>query len=142
MSWWQYVQRVARTSRQRDITDVTGVDATEVTRWKRGKVPSPDKAAAFARGYKVPVLEAFVAANFLTADEAGVSPDAEPDFTLLTNDDLLELVRARMLEDVDMPREPDGEEGIESYYRDREERERPRRRAFGGESSADPGVSA
>lgn len=99
MSWWEFVTRVAGAGRQRDITDVTGIDATEVTRWKNeGKTPSPQKAAAFARGYGVPVLEAFLAAGFLTADEAGQPPAAEPDWSSLGNDDLLALVRDRMRE--------------------------------------------
>lgn len=96
MSWWEYVERIANTSRQRDISDRTGIDATNVTRWKSGQVPKADLVAQFARGYGRPVLEAFVAAGFLTPEEAKVRPAPAPDFSQLSNDELLELVRQRM----------------------------------------------
>lgn len=96
MSWWEYVQRIADTTRQRDIAERTGIDATNVTRWKSGQVPKAAMVAEFARAYERPVLEAFVAAGFLTPDEAKVRPAPAPDYSQLTNDELLELVRRRM----------------------------------------------
>lgn len=96
MSWWEYVERTAQTSRQRDISDKTGIDATNVSRWKSGQVPKPSFVAEFARAYRRPVLEAFVAAGFLTEAEAKVRPAGRPNFSQLSNDELLELVRARM----------------------------------------------
>ena len=99
MSWWTYVERVAQTSRQRDIQDRTGIDATNVTRWKGGQVPKPDMVAQFARGYGRPVLEAFVEAGFLTATEAKQRPVAAPSIDSLTDDQLLDEIRKRMRHD-------------------------------------------
>ena len=98
MSWWEYVKRTAKTDADspKAMSLRTGIDAPHFSKWKRGDAPGPRLAAEFARGYDRPVLEAFVAAKFLTADEAKVRPAAAPDYTRLTNDELLELVRSRM----------------------------------------------
>lgn len=96
MSWWEYVERVANTTRQRDIAERTGIDPTNVTRWKAGQVPKPAFVATFARAYGRPVLEAFIAAEFLTPEEAKARPAKQPDLTQLTNRQLLELVASRM----------------------------------------------
>lgn len=97
MSWWEYVARIAKTDRQRDISDrVPGLDPSAVSRWKSGHVPKADMVALFARGYDRPVLEAFLAAGFLTPEEAKARPSLAPDFSRLSNDELLELVRERM----------------------------------------------
>jgi transcriptional regulator with XRE-family HTH domain len=98
VSWWEYVERTAQTNRQRDISEKTGISADNVSRWKSGQTPKPAIVAGFARAYGRPVLEAFVAAEFLTEEEAKVRPAGRPDYSQLTNDELLELVRARMSE--------------------------------------------
>lgn len=94
MSWWQYVERVADTRRQRDIAERTHIDATNISRWKSGQNPRPDMVAQFARAYRRPVLEAFIAAGFLTADEAGEIPSTPPSFDDITDEQLIaELTR-------------------------------------------------
>lgn len=98
MSWWDYVERVANTTRQRDIQDRTGIDASNFSRWKTGQTPRPVLVAQFARAYDRPVLEAFVAAGFLTPEEAAERPTAPPSLAQLTDDQLLDEVRARMSE--------------------------------------------
>ncbi|WP_131104061.1 helix-turn-helix transcriptional regulator [Ornithinimicrobium sufpigmenti] len=98
MSWWDYVERVANTTRQRDIQDRTGIDASNFSRWKTGQTPRPALVAQFARAYGRPVLEAFVAAEFLTPEEAAERPAAAPSLSTLTDDQLLAEVRARMSE--------------------------------------------
>jgi hypothetical protein len=98
VSWWEYVLRVAKTDSPKVIATETGIDGPHVSKWKAGQVPTPRIVKAFAVGYKRPVLEAFVAAGFLTQAEAKVRPEAAPDYSQLTNDELLELVRTRMSE--------------------------------------------
>lgn len=101
MNWWSYVTRIAGTDNGKDIAKKVGVDQSTVSRWKTTGVPGKaENVAKLARAYNKPVLEAFVAAEFLSPAEAKVRPAPEPDFTQLTNDELLELVRARMREDV------------------------------------------
>ena len=96
MSWWKYVVDTSGTESPKAMHDKTGIDGPSFSKWKGGHVPKPDLVARFARSYGRPVLEAFVAAEFLTAAEAKVRPAGKPDYSQLTNDQLLELVRERM----------------------------------------------
>lgn len=95
MSWWSYVEHVAKTSRQRSISDRADLDPTAVTRWKQGHIPKADMVAKFARAYERPVLEAFVAAGFLTPAEADEQPSAIPSLESLDEDDLIKEIRRR-----------------------------------------------
>lgn len=77
MQWSEYVRSVIGDDRQVDVARKTGVDQTTISRWlnpEEGTTRriSSQSVAAFARGYGVPVLYAFVMAGFLTEDEAGV----------------------------------------------------------------------
>lgn len=75
--WWDYVQQVAKGAKQAEIAEKAGVNQVTVSRWKKGADSArPENVAAFARAYDRPVLEAFVAAGFLTAEEANVRPGA------------------------------------------------------------------
>lgn len=96
MSWWTYVTRTSGTDSPKEMQARTSIDGPNFSRWKAGHVPKVELVAKFARAYRRPVLEAFVAAEFLSPDEAKVRPAAAPDYSQLTNDELLELVRARM----------------------------------------------
>jgi transcriptional regulator with XRE-family HTH domain len=69
MSWWDYVSRITKGDSQTAIAERTGLSQGGISGW-RTKAPKPETVAAFARGYDRPVLEAFVAAGFLTAEEA------------------------------------------------------------------------
>ena len=70
-----------------------------VSRWfSQGSLPDPATAARLARSYDRPVLEAFVAAGFLTPEEAGERPSAPPSLVSLTDDELIEEVGRRMKE--------------------------------------------
>lgn len=81
--WWDYVQQVAKGAKQADIAERAGVNQVTVSRWKKGAESArPENVAAFARAYGRPVLEAFIAAGFLTAEEA----DARPDTTFTASD--------------------------------------------------------
>lgn len=77
MQWIEYVRRVIGDDRQVDVARKTGIDQTTISRWLSSegtetKRISSQSVAAFARGYGLPVLEAFVIAGFLTEEEAGV----------------------------------------------------------------------
>lgn len=50
-----------------------GISASNFTRWKQGARADPDFVVKIARAYNADVLEALVAADFITADEAGRS---------------------------------------------------------------------
>lgn len=72
--WWDYVQRVggdnqaaiaARMSRGEHT-----ITAASISRWQHS-VPKPGNVAAFAIAFDRPVLEAFVAAGFITEEQAG-----------------------------------------------------------------------
>lgn len=84
---------------QQQAAAKASINASTVSRWlKSGKPGEAANVAAFARAYRKPVLEAFIAAGFLTPNEARARPKQAPDLNQLTNDELLELVRARMTE--------------------------------------------
>lgn len=75
------MRRVVGDDRQTDVARKTGIDQTTISRWLNPQGGSPrissQSVAKFARGYERPVLEAFVIAGFLTAEEAGMTT-AEP----------------------------------------------------------------
>lgn len=101
MSWQSYVARTIGADQQKDAAEKAGLDQSAISRWLRsGKPGTAENVAAFARGYRRPVLEAFLAAGFITPAEAKQRPAAEPNLSQLTNDELLELVRTRMREEV------------------------------------------
>lgn len=98
MSWWGYVERVTGNATNADIANKIGVTGPSIGRWKSGSHPDPGTAATLARAYDRPVLEAFIAAGFLTAEEAQARPTLEYDITRLDDDDLLKEVERRMKE--------------------------------------------
>lgn len=94
MQWSEYVTRVVGRDRQVEVARKTGIDQTTISRWLnpvegRGRRISSQAVAAFARGYGIPVLEAFVVAGFLTEEEAGMTPTAPPALTDVTKDELI-----------------------------------------------------
>ena len=95
MTWWEYVSKTAPTDTNDAIARAAGVTAPTVSRW-RTFTPRPEAVSAFARAYGRPVLEAFIAAGFLTPEEAGETPSAPPSLASLDDDELLAEVRRRM----------------------------------------------
>ena len=95
MTWWEYVARTAAGEEQAAIAKRVGLGQSMISRWKVS-VPRPENAAAFARAYGRPVLEAFIAAGFLTPEEASEIPSAPPSLASLDDDELLAEVRRRM----------------------------------------------
>lgn len=99
MSWWQYVERIAPGAPQAEIAKAAGVTPPTVSRWSTGKQGiDPAAAASFARAHHRPVLEAFVAAEFLTDKEAKARPTVAPTLDSLSDDDLIAEIRRRLSE--------------------------------------------
>jgi transcriptional regulator with XRE-family HTH domain len=105
MSWGDYVAKVIGADRQSDVARKTGIDQTTISRWlsrspRSERRISSQSVAAFARGYGRPVLEAFVAAEFLSPEEAGLKIDPKTlvvtDLTKVDADDLVKELRRRM----------------------------------------------
>jgi transcriptional regulator with XRE-family HTH domain len=87
-AWARYVRRTSDGATGSEIEQRTGIAQSTVSRWfTGGRMPMPAHAAKFAQSYGGNVLEAFVAAGFLTEEEAGVPPPPEIDFYALVDDD-------------------------------------------------------
>lgn len=89
MTWAEYVRRLIGQDTQMAVSMRTRIDQTTISRWLRG-VTTPKNAADvahFAQCYKANVLEAFVAAGFLSAEEAGVPPTPATTFQDLVDQD-------------------------------------------------------
>lgn len=95
MTWMDYVTDIAKGDTQTTIGYKAGVSGASVSRWK-DSAPKPWHVAAFARAYKRPVLEAFVAAGFLSEEEARQRPIGKPNLSTLSNDDLVAEVGRRL----------------------------------------------
>ena len=95
MGWPAYVRAIGGDVNS-DIARRVGISQPSVSRWFGGTIPDPTTAARFARAYGRPVLEAFLAAGFLTLEDAGETPSVPPSLATLGDDDLLDEVRRRM----------------------------------------------
>lgn len=97
VSWQEYVKRHARGRSQVALAADVGVSQAAVSRWIKGtQGVDAEVAVRFARAVGDEPLAALVAAGFLTEGEAKVRPAATPDYSKLTNEELLALVRERM----------------------------------------------
>lgn len=95
MTWPAYVRAITDENHAA-IGRRIGITGASVGRWFNGSQPDPATAAAFARAYGRPVLETFVAAGFLSSDEAGQRPSAPPNPARMSDDALLDEVRRRL----------------------------------------------
>lgn len=101
MNWIDYVRSTAGSDKNAAIAYKSGVTEATVSRWSKS-APKPDSVAAFARAYGRPVLEAFIAAGYLTPEEANEQPAARPSLADLPNDELIaEIARRLKAEDHD-----------------------------------------
>jgi transcriptional regulator with XRE-family HTH domain len=99
-TWATYVARVARTDVSTEIAKATGINQSSIYRWlKEEATPTTAHAARFAQIYGRNVLEAFVAAGFLSAEEAGVPPAPEVDLTEVSAEELAREVTRRLTDD-------------------------------------------
>lgn len=85
--WARYVRRVAGTNSPSEIEGHTSIGQSSISRWMSGTSPSPAHAAKFAQSYGRNVLEAFVAADFITPEEAGMPPRVDVSFETIVDDD-------------------------------------------------------
>lgn len=95
MNWNEYVERVAGDETQATIAHKLGVSGPTISRWKKFG-PRPENVSTFARVYDRPVLEAFVAAGYITPEEANEQPTAAPSLTSLSNDELVNELARRL----------------------------------------------
>lgn len=68
--WWKYLQRLMGNQSQLDAAKFIGISKSNITRWKDGARAAPDFVVKVARAYDANVLEALVAAEFITEAEA------------------------------------------------------------------------
>lgn len=120
--WYDYVVRVAGTDNQSAIARNTGITQGTLSKWKLGNsTPTPAQVAKFAQGYGVPVLEAFVEAQFLTPEEAGQAP-TRPRIELFSSEELMAELTVRLDPAYDDGRPwatPDAHSTLEQLHNDR-----------------------
>lgn len=86
-TWAAYVRRLIGSDTQAAVEARAGIHQTTVSRWLKGQTPQPGEAARLAQAYGGNVLEAFVAAGFLTEEEAGIPPTPRREFADLIDAD-------------------------------------------------------
>lgn len=70
-NWWQYLSKLMENDTPTVAARKAEISASNFTRWKRGARADPDSVVKIARTYNGCVLEALVAAEFITPEEAG-----------------------------------------------------------------------
>lgn len=68
MSWWDFVIQTAG-GNQSEIGRRMGISQPTVSQW-RTSTPRPETVRRFAEAYRVPVIKAFIAAGYLSEEEA------------------------------------------------------------------------
>ncbi len=93
--WWEYVETNLRNRglSPGDLSEMANVDRSRISEWKRGKGVSLETARAVARVFEVSPLEAWVAAELITDEEARLQR-ARPDPADFSDQELItELTR-------------------------------------------------
>lgn len=71
--WSEYVRELTGNEPQDEVGARIGVSGSTISRWRSGKNPgNPAEVALLAQKYNREVLEAFVAAGYLTYEQAGM----------------------------------------------------------------------
>lgn len=96
MQWWQYVQSIAGGEAQTVIAQKVNLSPASISRWQTF-APKPENVVTFAKAYRRPVLEAFVAAGFISADDAKVRPTASPSLEALSSEELIQELSRRLI---------------------------------------------
>lgn len=100
MDWTTYVRQVVGNDKQVEVAQKTGIDQTTISRWLAGGGGSArissQSVAKFARGYGLPVLQAFVMAGFLTPEEAGMKTSEPPNLGEVDSSELLRELQRRL----------------------------------------------
>lgn len=94
MRWWSYVTQVSG-GNQTEIAYKVGVSVPSVSRW-RTSAPKPQNVVAFARAYDRPVIEAFIAAGYLTEADVQEKLVVDRPISELSNAELLAEVERRI----------------------------------------------
>lgn len=95
MDWITYTATVSDGATLSTIARKIGISHSTVSRWSNTD-PKPKDVVAFARAYGRPVLEAFVAAGFITESDAQARPAS---LSVLKSTELLEELRRRITPD-------------------------------------------
>lgn len=94
--WWDYVERIGGSNQSAIAARMTSgghpFTPASINRW-RHSVPKPGNVAAFAITHGRPVLEAFVAAGFITEEQAGAQVTVEKAADLTAGELVAELAR-------------------------------------------------
>lgn len=75
--WWKYLSELMGEDTATNAAKKTGISASNFTRWKQGANADPEFVVKVARAYHANVLEALVAAEFITEEEAGTNDSAQ-----------------------------------------------------------------
>src|SRR4051794_7186526 len=95
--WARYARDLTSDEPQGSVGRKEGINGSTVHRWRNGSGPGRHaEVAALAVAYDANVLEAFVAAGYLTPEQAGVPPKAPPDWATVSNEELLEQIAVRL----------------------------------------------
>jgi len=71
-NWWKYLEPILQGQSFSEAAKIVGINSSNFTRWKKGARADPDLVVKIARAYNRNVLEARVAADFITEEEAGL----------------------------------------------------------------------
>jgi len=93
--WWTYVTEITAGATLESIARQVNVSQGTVSRWQ-ASTPKPGTVAAFAKAYRRPVLEAFVAAGLLAPEDAGERPSQRHPITTYSGDELADEIRDRL----------------------------------------------
>lgn len=99
-TWEGYLRALTDGDPQVEIARRSGVGQTVISKWLTGKtVGKPGNVAAVVVAYGGNVLEAFVAAGYIKAEEAGLEGRLiEPDLRSVPNDELAAEVTRRLVD--------------------------------------------
>lgn len=118
--WWKYLQRLMGDQSQLDAAKFIGISKSNITRWKDGTRAAPDFVVKVARAYDANVLEALVAAEFITEAEAKLREIKIGGITLsdASNQQLLDEIMRRLTPEANrLSGDPTGE-NIDYQQRD------------------------
>lgn len=93
-TWAEYVERVTGGATQTAIAEKVGMSQSAIGRW-RTVTPKPEAVTAFARAYDRPVLEALVAAGYVSGDDATLT-EIHTTARDLSDDELIAELQRRM----------------------------------------------
>lgn len=95
--WWSYLLELAGPNvKLGDIAARIGIDQSHLTRWKAGYAPGVPFVVKTAEAYGRPAVEALVAAEVITEEQAELRTVRVTDVSEISTDELLEELRRRV----------------------------------------------